>query len=58
MERVRAALAEIRADRTRAREVLEKGVREAPEVFIPGLAYFIAQALHGEVIDPEHLTPE
>lgn len=59
MERVRAALAAIRADRSRAAEVLEKGFREAPEVFIPGIAYFVAQALHGEVIDPDSLpAPE
>lgn len=57
MERVRVALAAIKADKNSAAEVIAKGVREAPEVFIRGLAYFIAQALAGEVIDPERLAP-
>ena len=59
MERVRAALAAIRSDKSQAVEVLERGLLEAPEVFILGLAYFIAQALRGEVINPESLpAPE
>jgi hypothetical protein len=57
VERVRAALAAIKADKNCAAEVIAKGVREAPEVFIPGLAYFVAHALHGEVISPEFLPP-
>lgn len=55
MERVRKALALIRAEPDRAVELLESGLREAPEVFIPGVAYFIAAALGGVVIDPEDL---
>ena len=55
MHRVRLALAEIRDGKIPAAEALEKGVREAPEVFIPGVAYFVQQALRGEVIDPEKL---
>jgi hypothetical protein len=58
MERVRAALAVIRADRSRAKEVLERGLREAPEVFIPGLAYFIGEALAGVVVAPENLPSD
>lgn len=55
MERVRAALAAIRDGRIPAAEALEKGVREAPEVFIPGVAYFVEQALAGVVLAPESI---
>lgn len=55
MERVRVALAAIKADPGRAVELLERGFREAPEVFIPGVAYFVVAALGGVVIDPEKL---
>lgn len=58
MERVRAALAAIRDGRIPAAEALEKGVREAPEVFIPGVAYFIQEALRGVVIAPENLPSD
>jgi hypothetical protein len=55
MHRVRAALAAIKRDPSQAVEVLERGLREAPEAFIPGLAYFIAEALQGVVLAPENL---
>lgn len=55
MERVRAALAAIQADKSRAVEVLGRGLREAPEVFIPGVAYFVGEALGGVVLAPECL---
>jgi hypothetical protein len=55
MERVRAALAAIQKDRGCAVEVLERGLREAPEVFIPGIACFVATALEGVVLRPENL---
>lgn len=58
MERVRAALAVIRSDKSRAVEVLERGLREAPEVFIPGIAYFVATALDGVVLEPENLPSD
>jgi hypothetical protein len=58
MERVRAALAAIQKDRGCAVEVLERGLREAPEVFIPGVAYFVATALEGVVLRPENLPNE
>ncbi len=49
------ALAAIKADKNCAVEVLSKGVREAPEVFIPGMAHFIGEALAGVVLAPENL---
>jgi hypothetical protein len=55
MERVRAVLAAIRAEEMRAAETLERGFREAPEVFVPGVVYFIREALQGAVVDPESL---
>lgn len=58
MERVRAALAAIKADPGRAVEVLERGVRDAPEVFIPGVACFVATALDGVVLRPENLPSD
>jgi hypothetical protein len=45
MQRVRAALAAIRDGGVGAADTLEKGIREAPEVFIPGVVYFIVEAL-------------
>lgn len=53
MERVRRALAAIKADKRCAEDVLGRGLREAPEVFIPGLAHFVGCALHGEILVPE-----
>lgn len=58
MERVRVALAEIRADKSRAQAVLERGLRDAPEVFIPGLAHFVGEALAGVVLAPENLPTD
>lgn len=55
MERVRVAFAIIRREPNRAVEVLDREFREAPEILIPAVAYFVAQALQGEVIAPEHL---
>jgi hypothetical protein len=55
MQRVRAALAAIRDGGVGAADTLEKGIREAPEVFIPGVVYFIVEALRGAVVDPEKL---
>jgi hypothetical protein len=55
MELVRIALARIRAEPKRAEEVLRDGFTSAPEIFIPGIAYFVSHALQGEVIDPERL---
>lgn len=55
MKRVRAALAAIRDGEVRAADALEKGFREAPEVFLPGVAYFVSEALQGAVVDPESL---
>jgi hypothetical protein len=58
VERVRIALAAIRDGKIPARKALEEGLRQAPEIFIPGVAYFVQQALRGEVIDPEDLNPD
>lgn len=58
MNRVRATLAAIRDGRIPAAEALEKGVREAPEVFIPGVAYFVKAALEGVVLAPENLPDD
>lgn len=57
MNRVQAALAAIQADKNCAVEVIQQGVRDHPGEFIPALAYFIAEALHGDVISPEYLVP-
>lgn len=58
MERVRIALALIKREPHRAAEVLRDGFIEAPEVFGLGVGYFVAQALQGEILQPETLTPE
>lgn len=55
MQRVRRALAAIREGKIPARKALEEGLRDAPEVFLPGVAYFIQEALKGAVVDPEGL---
>jgi hypothetical protein len=55
MERVRAALAAIRAGEGRAVDALEQGFKEYPEIFIPGVAYFVREALQGVVVDPGSL---
>ena len=55
MERVRIALAAIKREPDKASEVLQEGFKAAPVVFGAGVGYFIAQALRGEVIEPEYL---
>lgn len=55
MERVRVAFATIQREPDRAREVIEQGVREYPEAFIAGVAYFIAEAYKGAVIAPKNI---
>jgi hypothetical protein len=55
MERIRAALVAIHAERERAGEIIEKALAEDRQAFIGGLAVFLDAALHGVVIDPESL---
>lgn len=55
MERIRAALVAIHADREKAVEILERALAEDRQAFMGGLAVFIEAALHGVVIDPDSL---
>lgn len=55
MERVRVALLAIKADPSRAYEVLEQGVQEDRRIFLDGLGTWVAAAVRGVVIDPEAL---
>lgn len=58
MKRVRQALAAIRDGTAPAVEVLGNGFRDAPEVFIPGVAFFVKTALDGIVLRPENLPDD
>lgn len=55
MQRVKLALAAIRADGSKAAEVLEAGYAADGREFLEGLALFIVLAYSGIVLDPDQL---